>query len=545
MWKKIAAIILSLALLGSLATVAAFAAPPEKSPVIYFDANSVDWEEFSQIYCHIFIYGEDPFYQWQTIKEKCTDKDKNGVWTYDLEENGISLEDGQMYCVQFSSNNNDQTYHLLMDTSCYEDTAYANGESVECYVCPDYPDSTLVYWTASDPGVYGPMVAITSTGNVIGEAFLPAVTPSDLLRSRLSDTVWLENVESGTGMTDQELVDHLKEGLSMTDDEVYAVVHSLTNPIDWTPSSPATPDQPTVAPTSPPTEPPTQAPTLPPSTGILGDVDCDGVVTIIDASLIQKYKAHVIDETKIDLSVADVDSDGVVSVLDATRIQRYKAGLCNLDGYLTRSENSLYFDPATAGLDWKNSDYIGFHIVRSDGEALTELGSEEEKAEKNPDGTYRMDNEEIAGGLEDDEQYIITFYNDKGDTTHELIFDKRCLGDVAKCPGETILDKPTALWKDQDRKVCGPRLIISPTGSVLGDCLVKGQTAYTVLYDFFKTQYSDVLPRSGKTSQNLIDDIAQKVGIRYQYEISVAILESGVNVSWRASNCPLPVRASS
>ncbi|MBQ3418044.1 MAG: dockerin type I repeat-containing protein [Ruminococcus sp.] len=65
---------------------------------------------------------------------------------------------------------------------------------------------------------------------------------------------------------------------------------------------------------------------------ILGDADRDGVVTVIDATTIQKYKASLIDEERIDLSVSDVDGDGVVSVMDATRIQKYKAKICELDG---------------------------------------------------------------------------------------------------------------------------------------------------------------------------------------------------------------------
>ena len=33
-----------------------------------------------------------------------------------------------------------------------------------------------------------------------------------------------------------------------------------------------------------------------------------------------------------DTDTADVDEDGIVSIIDATRIQRYLAHLCNIDG---------------------------------------------------------------------------------------------------------------------------------------------------------------------------------------------------------------------
>lgn len=65
---------------------------------------------------------------------------------------------------------------------------------------------------------------------------------------------------------------------------------------------------------------------------LLGDADRDGVISVMDATCIQKYKANLITEDKIDLSVSDVDNDGSVSVLDATRIQKYKAKICELDG---------------------------------------------------------------------------------------------------------------------------------------------------------------------------------------------------------------------
>ena len=60
---------------------------------------------------------------------------------------------------------------------------------------------------------------------------------------------------------------------------------------------------------------------------ILGDVDGDGEVTVLDATLIQRHNAHmqipVSDEML--LKCGDVDGDGEVTVLDATLIQRYNA----------------------------------------------------------------------------------------------------------------------------------------------------------------------------------------------------------------------------
>ncbi|MBQ3416379.1 MAG: dockerin type I repeat-containing protein [Ruminococcus sp.] len=60
---------------------------------------------------------------------------------------------------------------------------------------------------------------------------------------------------------------------------------------------------------------------------ILGDADRDTTVSVMDATCIQKYKASLIGEDRIDLNAADVDTDGVVTVLDATKIQKQLAGL--------------------------------------------------------------------------------------------------------------------------------------------------------------------------------------------------------------------------
>ena len=530
MLRKITAILLSVLLVVALTTAAAFAADPqEETPVIHFDTNETVWKDSSQIYCHIWEYNGDSFFEWQMKKEKCTDEDNNGIWTYDLGEVGIALEDGKMYGVMFSTAEGEESYPLFMDSSCYEDTAYISEETVENPAGSQYTDESMVYWTKSDPDIYGPVLMITSTGNVTGEVCPPGRTPSDLLKSALSDTVWLNNVRTGTGMTDQEIVDHLKDGLSLTDDEVLVVIMQLDDPVDWQPSSPATPDQPTVI--------PTEAPTLPPSTGILGDVDCDGVVTILDATLIQKYKAHMIDASEIDLSVADVDGDGTVTVLDATRIQKYKAGLCDLVTEPAVVGNYLSFDAASAG--WTEGD-IFFKVTSSDGTQTTAAGL---KAIKNTDGTFAVREDDISFALSDEEQYIITFSNEGGDSTYELVFDTSCFGDIAQCTDNEILDKREVLWKEKDKTVLGPLLAIGPTGTVVGDCIIDGQTPFTVLCDFFKNGYTSAVSRSGKTSQALVDDIARQIGIRYQYEISVAIAESGAKVTWSSALCPLPLRA--
>ena len=62
-------------------------------------------------------------------------------------------------------------------------------------------------------------------------------------------------------------------------------------------------------------------------TGLRGDVDLDGKVTVMDATSIQLYKAQMMELNDIQLKNADVDNDNKVTVLDASKIQLFKAQL--------------------------------------------------------------------------------------------------------------------------------------------------------------------------------------------------------------------------
>ena len=60
---------------------------------------------------------------------------------------------------------------------------------------------------------------------------------------------------------------------------------------------------------------------------LLGDVDGDGVVTIIDATQIQLYLAELKTSKPIELETADADMDGYIGICDVTVIQRYLASI--------------------------------------------------------------------------------------------------------------------------------------------------------------------------------------------------------------------------
>ena len=72
-------------------------------------------------------------------------------------------------------------------------------------------------------------------------------------------------------------------------------------------------------------------PFIPIEGDILGDVDSNGVVMIVDATYIQRHIAGIPIPYTLNETIADTDEDGTVTVMDATYIQRWLANLKSND----------------------------------------------------------------------------------------------------------------------------------------------------------------------------------------------------------------------
>ncbi len=198
---------------------------------LHFDANTTGWKDYEKIYCHIWEYSEDPFFIWQQRAERCTDNDGDGIWTYDLAEHGIELEDGKQYAVIFSNENAYQTYNLLFDTTVLGDTAYCDGTR---YDTPDGAtrNPEFAYWRNQDKAKAGPEMKINFIGDITGTCIPKGVTEYDLFKDFLDRN--FENAQIYSGKTDQQILDDLAKALKLSSDDVErALKETGITDVDW------------------------------------------------------------------------------------------------------------------------------------------------------------------------------------------------------------------------------------------------------------------------------------------------------------------------
>ena len=70
---------------------------------------------------------------------------------------------------------------------------------------------------------------------------------------------------------------------------------------------------------------PTTAPVAEPV--LIGDVNFDGVIDILDSVLVQRRATDSIDFDEKQAYAADVNDDGVIDILDAMDIQKYSVNM--------------------------------------------------------------------------------------------------------------------------------------------------------------------------------------------------------------------------
>ncbi len=98
-----------------------------------------------------------------------------------------------------------------------------------------------------------------------------------------------------------------------------------TEPTTTVPTTQPTTEPTTVAPSTvvPTTEPVTESATTKPAGLGVGDVNCDGVINVFDATELQKYLSGMFKFTDEKISFCDFNFDGYVTIMDVTAIQMY------------------------------------------------------------------------------------------------------------------------------------------------------------------------------------------------------------------------------
>lgn len=244
MFKRLMSLMLALVMLMSVAIVAASAAETDvagnsadvnaetgadanvetgadagaetaAANVLNFDPANAGWgSNYSKVFCHVWEYGKDPFYVWQSKGQACTDKDGDGIWTYDLDAKKITIEPGKLYAVIFCNDNSQQTYDLLFDSSCIGGTAYCENPDKKYENAVDSNKMSVVaYWKDKDPKVFGPMKCITSIGNVVGECIPFVTTAQEMFESFLVNN--LTNALTFSGKDEQTLIDDTAAALGL------------------------------------------------------------------------------------------------------------------------------------------------------------------------------------------------------------------------------------------------------------------------------------------------------------------------------------------
>ena len=248
MFKKLLSVLLAVMMVVSVMAVGVVntaAATTEGftpgADMLYFDVAGTGWEMGTKgkIAFHIFGGDLENGLQWGTKKALGTAvSGEDGVFSFNPSKKGITLNEGVQYKIIFGFSKNGtgaidagQTYDLLFTTDCLGHIAYCDGTEYENPV-DSSKKALAAFWKDMDATEVGPVLQISSIGNVVGTCPEEGKTPESIF------TDFLTVVDSVTGTTtyvnakkyvvepgnktDQKLIDDIGAGLGLTKDQVQA-----------------------------------------------------------------------------------------------------------------------------------------------------------------------------------------------------------------------------------------------------------------------------------------------------------------------------------
>lgn len=195
---------------------------------LYFEVPS-DWNNYKTVYCHIWEYGAPtPLAPYQSKKEKCT-LEEDGRYSYDVSKVG-GLEAGKYYGMLFSVDTQMQTYDTIMTADCLGDTLYCNDT---LYENPKDSNRTCRagFFRNHSATQYGPLMQITSLGNLIGTCLPPGVSAEDLFSGFLTEK--LDNARTYSGKNDQAIIDDMAKGLGLSQNSVEKLISDSGIKVNW------------------------------------------------------------------------------------------------------------------------------------------------------------------------------------------------------------------------------------------------------------------------------------------------------------------------
>ena len=228
MFKKIISLVLVLMAIAGMAVIATPATSAAETK-IQFEVPS-DWKNYKYVYCHIWAYGTDdaPLANWQSKKERA-DLVEGNLYSYDVSKVG-GLTAGVTYCVIFSLDTAMETYTTLMTTDCYGDTLYCNNTYYENPIDSN-KTSRAAFWKNHSATQYGPLMQVTSIGNIVGTCLAPGSTAQSMFSDFLANT--LDNARTYSGKEDQAIIDDIAKILGLSQDQVEKLIADSGVEVKW------------------------------------------------------------------------------------------------------------------------------------------------------------------------------------------------------------------------------------------------------------------------------------------------------------------------
>lgn len=268
---------------GSLITIGG---PSFNGGKIYWECP---WKEAKAAYCHVFGSDGSWLYDWQTADELMTNEGGN-LWSYEIPAGPYDL-------VIFSINTGAQTYELVLTDENIGDTAITDTSVMIENPIDENKTAAKTRWKS---GINGPHLAMTSSGEVVGEVLCPTESGANIVATFIE---WYLPVSPD--FVTAEMLSNAMRKLNTTPAEVVEILESDPY-FDMLDEAKAL---------------------LGYSEGVLGDVTGDGEVTLIDAINIQKAALKMIEFTGQAVVNADMNADGDISVLDAIMAQKTALGM--------------------------------------------------------------------------------------------------------------------------------------------------------------------------------------------------------------------------